>query len=102
MLGYTQVTWDNDSGEELQPWSTIKSWAHLSENEKAAAVVLGFSKIIWDNESGLQPQPPSIKKSWNELTLCGEGASVGEHGVDSILLVFVFTWKIFKRNENTI
>ena len=37
MLGYTQVSWDNLSGQEQQPWSSIKSWASLTDNEKAAA-----------------------------------------------------------------
>ena len=72
MLGYTQVSWDNDSGEELQPWSLIKSWASLSANEKIAASFLGYSQKSWDNESGLEPQPPSVVKSWDEQSVCGK------------------------------
>ena len=73
MLGYNQVTWDNDSGRERQPWSSEKSWAALSNNEKKATVLLGYSQKSWDNESGNEPQPASEDKSWAELTLCTPG-----------------------------
>ena len=73
MLGYTQASWDNLSGQEQQPWSSIKSWASFTDNEKAAAVVLGYSQTTWDNESGSEPQPSSFDKSWAELTACSDG-----------------------------
>ena len=72
MLGYEQVTWDNLSGEEQQPWSSIKSWASLTDNEKAAAVVLGYTATTWDNKSGSEANPASAAKHWAELTACGE------------------------------
>ena len=76
MLGYTQVSWDNLSGEEQQPWSSIKSWASLTANEKAAAAVLGYTATTWDNDSGSEPQPASAFKSWAELTSCFDGENL--------------------------
>ena len=70
MLGYTQVSWDNLSGKERQPWSSLKAWYELSLNEQAAAGLLGYSQTIWDNNSGSEPQPASAVKSWAELTAC--------------------------------
>ena len=72
-LGYTQTSWDNLSGDELQPASSIQRWSALTDNEKAAAAVLGYSQKAWDNESGSEPQPDSWDKSWAELTSCGDG-----------------------------
>ena len=70
-MGYTQVSWDNDSGQERQPISATKSWAALTNDEKQAAVLLGYTQQSWDNESGLEQQPHSSFKSWRELTACG-------------------------------
>ena len=75
-MGYTQVTWDNLSGKERAPWSSAKSWAQLSANEKEAAALLGYTQQSWDNESGSEQQPHSSFKSWRELTKCGEGEGV--------------------------
>ena len=72
MLGYTQASWDNDSGQEPQPFSSYKFWASLSDNEKAAAVLLGYTEKSWDNKSGLEAQPASGAKKWVELTVSGE------------------------------
>ena len=72
VLGYTQVSWDNDSGQESLPFSAYKSWASLSDNEKAAAALLGYNEKSWDNESGLEAQPASGDKQWAELTTCGK------------------------------
>ena len=72
MLGHDQVSWDNDSGRERQPWSSIKSWAQLSANEKQAAELLGYTRKNWDNESGSERQPASASKTWAELTACIE------------------------------
>ena len=73
MLGYTPVTWDNESGQERLPWSATKSWAALSSNEKDAAGALGYTELTWDNESGAEPQPLSAAKSWAQMTACGDG-----------------------------
>ena len=72
MLGYTELTWDNDSGKEPQPLSSNKTWGALKEQEKEAAVILGYTEIIWDNLSGFERQPVSALKYWSELTICGE------------------------------
>ena len=75
VLGFSQVTWDNLSGEEEQPWSSSKAWYELSTNQKAAALLLGYRQTTWDNESGSEPQPASAAKSWAELTTCVESKS---------------------------
>ena len=73
MLGYTPISWDNLIGEEQQPWSLIKSWVYLTDQEKAAAWVLGYAAISWDNDSGAEPQPASLHKDWAELSACADG-----------------------------
>ena len=72
VLGYTQVSWDNLSGEEKQPVSSDKYWTGLTQHQQAAAIVLGYTKTTWDNMSGSEPQPTSAYKGWSELTSCGE------------------------------
>ena len=76
MLGFTQLSWDNLSGKETQPYSSIKYWAALTENEKAAAVVLGYTQVSWDNASGSEPQPALFVKIWTELTSCADGEDI--------------------------
>ena len=76
MLGYTQFSWENFSGEEPQPASADKAWAALTDDEKAAARVLGYTGTIWDNESGAETQPASANKYWAELTSCGAFRSI--------------------------
>ena len=75
VLGYTEISLDNVSGEEQQPWSSIKYWASLTDTEKEAATILGYTETTWgsrsDSGSGLPPQ--SWYKYWDELTTCGEG-----------------------------
>lgn len=73
VLGYSKVSWDNESGSEQMPWSYIKSWASLTVKEKFAAVILGYTKVSWDNESGSVPQPPSAEKRWDEMSKCSNG-----------------------------
>ena len=73
VLGYTQVSWDNWSGEEQQPWSSIKYWSSLTPNEKAAAEALGFNGTTWDNDSGFEPRPASADKPWSALIACADG-----------------------------
>ena len=41
-LGYTQASWDDNSGNEVEPWSTIKSWDQLTKDEQNAAKILGY------------------------------------------------------------
>ena len=73
VLEYTQASWDNLSGKEQQPWSSIKYWASLTSNEKKAAAALGYTQVSWDNESGSVAQPASAAKSWAELTSSTDG-----------------------------
>ena len=72
-LGYNQVSWDNLSGQEDQPWSAFKTWVLLTEHEKAAATLLGYTQTTWDNKSGSEPQPASALKRWSDLIGCGNG-----------------------------
>ena len=89
VLGYTQASWDNLSGEEQQPWSSIKYWSSLTPNEKEAAVVLGYTEMTWHyvfsmgrHILGKAPlEPLSAIKYWDELTPCGEGENAGCHSV---------------------
>ena len=70
VLGYTQVSWDNISGEEKQPSSTEKYWDELTEQERAAAITLGYTRPMWDKDKKL---PPAMEKHWAELTTsCGD------------------------------
>ena len=62
MLGYTQASWDNDSGLEKQPASSEKYWGQLTHDERAAAAVLGYNDPNWD------VSPASMRKTWIELT----------------------------------
>ena len=66
-LGYTQVTWDDASGQETEPSSADKAWDELTTEEKSAAVRLGFMGKTWDNESGKEKQPASENKHWSDL-----------------------------------
>ena len=71
-LGYTQVTWDDASGQETEPSSVDKYWDELTTEEKSGAVDLGFTAKTWDNESGKEKQPASEYKTWAELNVCGK------------------------------
>ena len=71
VLGYTQVSWDDESGEEQQPLTSFLSWATLTDEEKAAGTLLGYNATNWDNLS--EPQPAVGDKSWSELTSCADG-----------------------------
>ena len=70
MLGYTQVSWDNESDEEQQPLASFLSWAALTDEEKAAGTLLGYTATNWGNPS---LSPPVVEKSWSELTSCADG-----------------------------
>ena len=74
VLGYTQVTWDNESGNENPPASSNKYWAELNDQEKQAVMDMGYTAKSWDNDSGSEPQPASADKYWNQLRVCGEDA----------------------------
>ena len=94
MLGYTEVSWNDLSGKEQQPWSSIKYWASLTANEKAAAVVLGYTQVSWDNDSGSVPQPASAVKTWALLTACTDGEILLFHILrtpSSFFCLFVFS-----------
>lgn len=67
VLGYTEYSWDNLSGQEKQPASTFKEWIQLTTKEKTAAVVLGYIEQTW----GKQEATEHRKKSWSELTSKG-------------------------------
>ena len=62
VLGYSQASWDNESGQETQPASSEKYWAQLTHDERAAAGVLGFTDPTWDE------QPAATRKAWAQLT----------------------------------
>ena len=72
-LGYTQVSWDNESDGEQQPLTSFLSWSALTDEEKAAGTLLGYTAANWDNLSGSEPQPAVVEKSWSELTSCADG-----------------------------
>ena len=72
VLGYTQVSWENLSGNEPQPSSHTKYWSELRHSERVAAVVLGYTGKVWDNESGSEPRPASVDKQWSELSPCAD------------------------------
>ena len=76
-MGYTQVSWDNESGKEPQPASSSKSWADLTAVEKRAAVALGYSQLLWD-----YPWPAAADKQFAELTAAQQTAA-GELGYDA-------------------
>jgi len=69
-LGYTKLSWDDESGQERKPLASFKSWSQLTANEKAGAALLGYTQSSWDNVSGSEMQPASWSKSWDELTVC--------------------------------
>ena len=71
-LGYSQLSWDDKSGNETKPASDNKDWSELSHDERVAAMTLGFTGKTWDNESGKEKQPASEYKTWAELNVCGK------------------------------
>ena len=80
-LGYTQVSWDNESSDEQQPLTSFLSWAALTDKEKLAGTLLGYTARSWDNLSGSERQPAVGDKSWSKLTSCADGecACMGMH-----------------------
>ena len=83
-LGYTQVSWDDLSGTEQQPWSTKKPWRLLTANEKQAVRVLGYTQISWDSVSG--QQPASMYKTWAQLTTCNSSEDLSIPNFHSLIL----------------
>ena len=61
VLGYTQASWDNDSGLEKQPASNNKYWDQLTRDERAAAAVLGYNDPAWNE------LPAAMRKTWSQL-----------------------------------
>ena len=76
MLGYTPDSWDNVSGDELQPWSSIKHWTHLTTEEKAAARVLGYTIRSWNGKKGNEEQPASTTRFFADLSSCPDGKNI--------------------------
>ena len=76
-MGFTQVSWDNESGKEPQPASSSKSWADLTAVEKSAAAVLGYSQPSWDD-----PWPAVPENRFAELT-AAQQAAAGALGYDA-------------------
>ena len=62
VLGYTQVSWDNASGKEVQPASASKTWTGLTAQEKSAATVLRYTASTWSTISATKKTP------WSDLT----------------------------------
>ena len=87
------MSWDDLSGAETQPWSAIKSWAVLTDMERAAAAVLGYGAITWDNDSGNEPQPISMEKRWSELSSCVGGENLA-------LRCWLCNWHPYCKNLN--
>lgn len=78
MLGYTKDSWDNLSGKEKQPSSSLKYWAKFTDNEKAGAAILGYTDKSWDNLSGKEAQPALAIKRWGRLRKCGKDPSIAQ------------------------
>ena len=72
VLGYRQVSWDNESGQERQPWQSRMIWASMTSVQRRAVVLLGFTQDTWDGRSEPSLRPASYSKKWSELTACGE------------------------------
>ena len=67
-LGYTQASWDDESGREVQPWSAIKYWDQLATDEQTAAEILGFESTTWKRWTGASGYP----RAWADLATCSE------------------------------
>ena len=76
LLGYDKNSWDNESGEEKEPWIARQFWTSLTTTQRAAASYLGYTETLWDDASGVEPQPAVFDKYWDEMTSCGGSASV--------------------------
>ena len=63
LLGYTQVSWDNASGREVQPGSASKQWTDLTTVEKSAATVLDYTEQTWSTFSATKKAP------WSDLAV---------------------------------
>ena len=62
-LGYTDVSWDNASGKEVQPASVSTKWAALTAQERLAATALGYTEQTWRTVSVTKTTP------WSDLTV---------------------------------
>lgn len=75
VLGYTQASWDDLTGKVTQPFSSIKYWASLTANEKAAAGVMGYNQVNWDNSTHCPKyHTPKFCPRWAQLKSCPDGA----------------------------
>ena len=77
-MGYTQVTWDNESGNEKEPEAATYVWDSLTESQKAAVMVLGYTQTTWDDVSGKEIQPATVYKYWVEMSSCTTAAPWGK------------------------
>ena len=75
-MGFTESSWDNDSGEVSQPESVAKDWAKLTEKERAAAVDLGYTALSWERTPGWKGPWPSHAHSWSKLTFAHRNALI--------------------------
>ena len=62
-LGYTEVSWDNASGKEVQPPLASTKWTGLTIQERLATTVLGYTDQTWNTIS------VTNKTSWSDLTV---------------------------------
>ena len=63
-LGFTQTSWNKREHQESQDPACDKSWADLSDTERAWALQLGVkSKNAWDNGTA-----PVWSKAWRKLS----------------------------------
>ena len=62
-FGYSERSWDNESGEEKQPHAASTLWDKLKTKKKVALKVLGYTRASWDSQ-----KPPSYYAYWEELT----------------------------------
>ena len=73
VLGYDEVSWDNESGRERQPWQSKMIWASMTMPQRRAVMLLGFTQATWDGRADASVRPASYSKKWSELTTtCGE------------------------------
>ena len=71
VLGFNQVTWDDESGTERLPLPARLPWISLTFIEKKAVKLLGFKKNTWDYKSS-STLPAAFYKTWAELDECRE------------------------------
>ena len=84
LLGYTQVSWDNASGKEVQPETASKKWTDLTTIQKSSALVLGYNEKTWSTISKTKTT------SWSALTT----GSTGEEYVRHLVVALNFCMQV--------